>query len=278
MTDEILKECIFSVALAEHLLTIESHEDKYAQLFIHHLNGLNLNTPKARIFYQFTAEYVRTTQHIRMRYIGMHYGKPLANKFCDIVDIEHEPQLLKKDDDIDYYHESDTICINGKYHHPWKMLDCNLNDIVEEIKKLKNYSMGEKLIEKELEEMKKKVRSTKSKELAKKLISEFMLVKVEPPINESDLFDCYTFPNFTQNENIDGHLLVYEKTFDTWVIARNIITDKYNHSYFEMMTPLLNVKDVENHIRYLQHKYGLDRQILKKEYMKNRLSKINEDF
>lgn len=137
MTDELLKEAIYAVALRDMLNKYPNPNNIFAKIFLNHLKSMDLNFPKAQIFYSFCVESARRSNEMWTRIIGSAHSTYLREAYTKIVTIDEQELSASKYEE--YIKLPAAICFNGKYFHPMFELDYKLEDLVKELRKTPEY-------------------------------------------------------------------------------------------------------------------------------------------
>lgn len=156
MTDELLKEAIYAVALRDIL-------NKYPygcfiHLYYNYIKNLDPKWDGTCIFYHLCTESARTKLEKWPRIVGATYPD-LRQIYYTIIEKETEvfdsfpSKRLSKDEEIKIYRNMKiTLCVNGKYYCPMYSLDYTEEEFSDIIRNMPEYSQID--FKKELEQIK----------------------------------------------------------------------------------------------------------------------------
>lgn len=153
MTDELLKEAIYAVALRDTLNKYPS--GCFAQLYYNYIKNLDPHCDKTYIFYRLCTEAARLKGEKWPRIIGTTYPD-LKETYCSIVTSMPFPFGYNDSTDeelIKYLRKSSVShCINGKYYCAVQELDYTDEEFSNILRKMLEYSQID--FKKELEQIK----------------------------------------------------------------------------------------------------------------------------
>lgn len=150
MTEELLNEAIFAVALRDVINKYPNPNSIFAKIFLNHFKSMDLNSPKAQIFYSLCVESARRSNEQWTRIFGIAHSKYLREAYTKIVTIGVQEMAAEKYEE--YIKLPATLCFKGKYFHPMIEIDYKLEDLVNELRKTPEYMKIN--FKKELEQMK----------------------------------------------------------------------------------------------------------------------------
>lgn len=150
MTDELLNEAIYAVALRDIINKYPNPNNMFSKIFLNHLKSMDLNSPNAQIFYSLCVESARRSNEPWTRIIGCAYSTYLKEAYEKIVTIGVLEMAATKYED--YIKLPAALWFNGKYFHPMIELDYKLEDLVNDLRKTPEYMKIN--FKKELEQMK----------------------------------------------------------------------------------------------------------------------------
>ena len=157
MTNELLKEAIYAVALRDML-------NKYpygcfTQLYYNYIKKLDPKWDGTFIFYHLCTEAARNKMEKWPRIVGATYPDlrqiyyTIIEKISEIFDTLPAHKKLSKDEEITLYRNMKiTLCVNGKYYCPMYNLDYTADEISDIIRNMPEYSQID--FTKELEQIK----------------------------------------------------------------------------------------------------------------------------
>ncbi len=145
MTDELLKEAIYAVALRDTLNKYPS--GYYAQFFHNYIKSLDPKKDETFIFYHLCIEIAREKGEKWPRIIGTTYPDlretyyRIVDKAVEFLDTLPSHRRLSKAEEIKIYRNMKiSHCINGKYYCPIKELDYTGEEFSDIIRKMPEYS------------------------------------------------------------------------------------------------------------------------------------------
>lgn len=150
MTEELLKEAIYAVALRDKLNKYPY--GAFGDLFMRHLESLDLKSDKARVFYQMAVEAARCKLESWTRIVGRTYSPKLKEMYITIVHFDDDDPFFKADSDDDYKRLNVSHCINGKWFCPYTKLDYDAEEFSDILRKTTEYQSHN--FKKELEQIK----------------------------------------------------------------------------------------------------------------------------
>lgn len=157
MTNELLKEAIYAVALRDML-------NKYpygcfTQLYYNYIKKLDPKWDGTFIFYHLCTEAARNKMEKWPRIVGASYSDlrqiyyKIIEKISEIFDAFPAHKKLSKDEEITLYRNLKiTLCVNGKYYCPMYSLDYTEEEFSDIIRNMPEYSQIN--FTKELEQIK----------------------------------------------------------------------------------------------------------------------------
>lgn len=137
MTYELFKEAIYAVALRDMLNKYPY--GSFGDLFMRHLESLDLKSDKARIFYQMSVEPARNKLEPWTKIIGRAYYPKLRDMYITIVHFDDEDQFYKAVSDGDYKRLSVSHCIDGKWFCPYIKLDYDTEEFSDILRQTPGY-------------------------------------------------------------------------------------------------------------------------------------------
>lgn len=155
MTNELLKEAIYAVALRDKLNKYPY--GSFAQLYYNYIKSLEPKCDKTFIFYTLCTETARTKGEKWTRIVGCTYPD-LRQTYCKIVEYIPFPEdyiqsQWNKEETIEHFKKLDiSHCINGKYFCPLHELDYTGEEFCDILRKMPEYSQIN--FTKELEQIK----------------------------------------------------------------------------------------------------------------------------
>ena len=157
MTDELLKEAIYAVALRDKLKQYPS--GCFAQLYFNYIKNLDPKWDGTYIFYHLCTEAARQKLEMWPRIVGSTYPDlrqvyyTIIEKISEIFDTIPVHKKLRKEEEIVLYRNLKiTLCVNGKYYCPLSELDYNEEEFSDIIRQMPEYSKID--FTKELEQIK----------------------------------------------------------------------------------------------------------------------------
>lgn len=157
MTNELLKEAIYAVALRDMLNKYPS--GCFTQLYYNYIKNLDPKWDGTFIFYQLCTEAARNNMEKWTRIVGATYPDlrqiyySIIDKMSEIFDLLPSHKRLSKEEEIILYRNMKiTLCINGKYFCPLYDLDYTAEEFTDIIRKMPEYSQID--FKKELEQIK----------------------------------------------------------------------------------------------------------------------------
>lgn len=157
MTNELLKEAIYAVALRDKLNQYPS--GCFTQLYFNYIKNLDPKWDGTYIFYHLCTEAARQKLEKWPRIVGATYPDlrqiyyTIIEKISEIFDTVPVHKKLCKDEEIELYRNMKiTLCVNGKYYCPLYELDYNEEEFSDIIRQMPEYSQID--FTKELEQIK----------------------------------------------------------------------------------------------------------------------------
>lgn len=157
MTDELLKEAIYAVALRDKLNQYPS--GCFTQLYFNYIKNLDPKWDGTYIFYNLCTEAARQKLEKWPRIVGATYPDlrqiyyTIIEKISEIFDTVPVHKKLRKEEEIELYRNMKvTLCVNGKYYCPLYELDYNDEEFSDIIRQMPEYSKID--FTKELEQIK----------------------------------------------------------------------------------------------------------------------------
>lgn len=157
MTDELLKEAIYAVALRDKLNQYPS--GCFTQLYFNYIKNLDPKWDGTYIFYHLCTEAARQKLEKWPRIVGATYPDlrqiyyTIIEKISEIFDTVPVHKKLRKEEEIEIYRNMKiSLCVNGKYYCPLYELDYNEEEFSDIIRQMPEYSKID--FTKELEQIK----------------------------------------------------------------------------------------------------------------------------
>lgn len=157
MTNELLKEAIYAVALRDMLNKYPS--GCFTQLYYNYIKNLDPKWDGTYIFYHLCTEAARQKMQIWTRIAGTTYPElkqvyyTIIEKITEIFDTFPSSKRLSKAEEIELYRNMKiTLCVDGKYYCPLYELDYTEEKFSDIIRKMPEYSQID--FKKELEQIK----------------------------------------------------------------------------------------------------------------------------
>ena len=157
MTNELLKEAIYAVALRDKLNQYPS--GCFTQLYFNYIKNLDPKWDGTYIFYHLCTEAARQKLEKWPRIVGATYPDlrqiyyTIIEKISEIFDTVPVHKKLRKEEEIELYRNMKiTLCVNGKYYCPLYELDYNEEEFSDIIRQMPEYSKID--FTKELEQIK----------------------------------------------------------------------------------------------------------------------------
>jgi hypothetical protein len=157
MTNELLKEAIYAVALRDKLNKYSS--GCFAQLYYNYIKNLDPKWDGTYIFYHLCTEAARNKNEKWPRIVGCTYPDlrqiyyTIIEKISEIFDTFPGNKRLSKDEEIALYRNLKiTLCVNEKYFCPLYELDYTVDEFSDILRKMPEYSQID--FTKELEQIK----------------------------------------------------------------------------------------------------------------------------
>ena len=157
MTNELLKEAIYAVALRDKLNQYPS--GCFTQLYFNYIKNLDPKWDGTYIFYHLCTEAARQKLEKWPRIVGATYPDlrqiyyTIIEKISEIFDTVPVHKKLRKEEEIELYRNMKiTLCVNGKYYCPLYELDYNEEEFSDIIRQMPEYSQID--FTKELEQIK----------------------------------------------------------------------------------------------------------------------------
>ena len=157
MTDELLKEAIYAVALKDKLNKYPY--GSFAQLYYNYIKNLDPKWDGTFIFYNLCTEAARNKLEKWPRIVGATYPDlrqiyyTIIEKISEIFDTFPGNKRLSKAEEITLYRNLKvTLCVNGKYFCPLYELDYTVDEFSDILRKMPEYSQID--FTKELEQIK----------------------------------------------------------------------------------------------------------------------------
>lgn len=157
MTNELLKEAIYAVALRDMLNKYPS--GCFIQLYYNYIKKLDPKWDGTYIFYHLCTEAARNNMEKWTRIVGATYPDlrqiyySIIEKISEIFDLLPAHKRLSKEEEIILYRNMKiSLCVNGKYYCPLYELDYNEEEFSDIIRKMPEYSQINFM--KELEQIK----------------------------------------------------------------------------------------------------------------------------
>lgn len=157
MTNELLKEAIYAVALRDKLNQYPS--GCFTQLYFNYIKNLDPKWDGTYIFYHLCTEAARQKLEKWPRIVGATYPDlrqiyyTIIEKISEIFDTVPVHKKLRKEEEIELYRNMKiTLCVNGKYYCPLHELDYTDDEFSDIIRQMPEYSQID--FTKELEQIK----------------------------------------------------------------------------------------------------------------------------
>ena len=157
MTNELLKEAIYAVALRDKLNQYPS--GCFTQLYFNYIKNLDPKWDGTYIFYHLCTEAARQKLEKWPRIVGATYPDlrqiyyTIIEKISEIFDTVPVHKKLRKEEEIELYRNMKiTLCVNGKYYCPLHELDYTDDEFSDIIRQMPEYSKID--FTKELEQIK----------------------------------------------------------------------------------------------------------------------------
>lgn len=157
MTNELLKEAIYAVALRDMLNKYPS--GCFTQLYYNYIKNLDPKWDGTYIFYHLCTEAARNKMEMWPRLVGATYPDlrqvyyTIIEKLSELFESIPANKNLSKAEEIELYRNMKvTLCVNGKYYCPLHGLDYTEEEFSDIIRKMPAYS--EINFTKELEKIK----------------------------------------------------------------------------------------------------------------------------
>ena len=157
MTNELLKEAIYAVALRDMLNKYPS--GCFTQLYYNYIKNLDPKWDGTYIFYHLCTEAARNKMEMWPRLVGATYPDlrqvyyTIIEKLSELFESIPANKNLSKAEEIELYRNMKvTLCVNGKYYCPLYELDYTEEAFSDIIRKMPAYS--EINFTKELEKIK----------------------------------------------------------------------------------------------------------------------------
>lgn len=145
MTNELLKEAIYAVALRDQLNKYPS--GCFAKLYYNYIKNLDPKWNRTYIFYHLCTEAARNKMEMWPRMVGATYPDlrqiyyTIIEKLSELFDTIPANKNLSKAEEIELYRNMKiTLCVNGKYYCPLSMLDYTEEEFSDIIRKMPEYS------------------------------------------------------------------------------------------------------------------------------------------
>ena len=157
MTNELLKEAIYAVALRDKLNQYPS--GCFALLYNNYIRNLDPKWDGTYIFYHLCTEAARNKMQLWPKIVGATYPDlrqvyyTIIGKMSELFDTIPSNKRLSKAEETELYRNMKiTLCVNGKYYCPLYELDYNEEEFSDIIRQMPEYS--EINFKKELEQIK----------------------------------------------------------------------------------------------------------------------------
>ena len=157
MTNELLKEAIYAVALRDKLNQYPT--GCFTQLYFNYIKNLDPKWDGTYIFYHLCTEAARQKLEKWPRIVGATYPDlrqiyyTIIEKISEIFDTVPVHKKLRKEEEIELYRNMKiTLCVNGKYYCPLHELDYTDDEFSDIIRQMPEYSKID--FTKELEQIK----------------------------------------------------------------------------------------------------------------------------
>ncbi len=157
MTNELLKEAIYAVALRDKLNQYPS--GCFTQLYNNYIRNLDPKWDGTYIFYHLCTEAARNKMQLWPKIVGATYPDlrqvyyTIIGKMSELFDTIPSSKRLSKEEETELYRNMKiTFCVNGKYYCPLHELDYNEEEFSDIIRQMPEYS--EINFKKELEQIK----------------------------------------------------------------------------------------------------------------------------
>lgn len=157
MTNELLKEAIYAVALRDMLNKYPS--GCFTKLYYNYIKNLDPKGNKTYIFYHLCTEAARNKMEMWPRIVGASFPDlrqiyyTIIEKISELFDTIPVHKKLSKAEEIELYRNMKvSLCIDGKYYCPLYELDYTDEEFSDIIRKMPEYSQIN--FKKELEQIK----------------------------------------------------------------------------------------------------------------------------